>query len=825
MKFLSLLFLGAVAGLDHIVSFNMKCDATANLFAGTQVQAALAADRVPFQFVHALERVIQARVASVPNCQSFATVESTYPGTQPYSQLFGMQIINVLRWLDSADTTIDNAQFPAGCNQNAFGWNWKWLRKQFPGIKMPSTCAASTFYSKDCHLTFEFVPGFNVTLWLKDSCNDPLKAGFHLPQIELRCTGALCNSFGTPCTSNSDCGTVTCDPVDLWLNNGTNVLQDVGFFNGTYDSASCAPDAQGYTFAEQFFSKVVNNLANLIGARPTVDTKKWHQLSICGASAFQTKYIPTTAPTPVPFFVCENGTHLPTSVACNGVLDCQTGEDESNCGCGFSGGLIQSQCSSRCCSVCDTDSSNCCGPWFEGGQYCSLVGGGGNNGPTICTADQVTGVYDCSAHIGATTGATGTITYPTLQAVQNPNTNQNIIGWADCSGNAQIGNPAAIGVVNFLHPYHALAQRLESIVSSMEGCRVGADTSNAYLRSQFYVWGIGFLGGLIFNNQASTPSYSGYTPGALADNSFRFYKSAEQKNCTSFCDPQPCNPCNCYNDCNYLQNPPFANLVAPGWSTCNGGTISGSHSCQLNAAIADWFKGSGFPSSWSTAGATFLELSISSDCPNDVFPQAFAVCDGSCGDKTKPDSGCCIMSKPLITIPAGGTCPQGYTNQQINSSITDWIFNTSVYNSTTQDTTLINFLQLLADHAYDFGTNPAFVPPTTTGPQSICIINGSTFSNNTDLWGNQTYTEDCPAPMTTRNGNQGCPQILQTGWIQACGVAGQPKCLSVPSGNPCPATGCPAGPTPAGCTLGVLCSGGAWVAPAAFLTLALQLVL
>jgi hypothetical protein len=821
MKLL-ILFFGMAAGIDHILSFNMGCDATANFLAGTTVQAAIAADRVPFQFVHAFERVLQARAASVPNCQSFGNVETVYPGIQPFSQLFGLQIINVLRWLDSADTTIDNAVWPPSCNQNAFGWNWQWLRKQFPGIKMPATCSASTFYGKDCHLTFQLVPGFNVTLWLKDTCTDPTKPGYHLPQGELRCTGTLCGSFGMPCTSNADCGSVTCDPVNAYLDNATSFLESVGLFNTTNDAASCPPDAQGFTFAEQFFSKILNNAANLIGLTPSVTAKKWHQLSICGASTFQTQYIPTTAPTPVVFFKCGNGTQIQTSFACNGVNDCQGGEDEWNCGCGQGGGLIMSSCGGQCCSVCDS-SNNCCGSAFQGGQYCSLPYNGGGNGPQICTADPVSGIYDCSQYIGATSGATGTISYPQLQSVQNPNTNQNIIGWADCSGNAQIGNPAAIGVVNLLHPYHTIANRLESIIKSMEGCRAQADTSDATLRAHFYLWGVNWLGGIFFNTDSATTAFKGQTPAALADDSMRWYSSSHNQNCTQICNPPNCSfGCSCYQQCTYITNPPFANLLPTGWSTCNSASLAGSYSCQLNAAVQSWFAGTtGFPSSWGTTAA-YLEGTISSNCPNDVFPQAFLVCDGPCGVKNTADSGCCIMSKPLITIPAGGACPQGYTSQPINSSITDFLFNTSVYNSSTQDTTLINFLQLLADHAFDFTTNPAFVSPSVSGPQSICIINGSTFGNNIDGWANQTYTESCPAPMTTPNGLQGCPQILGNGPVQACG--GAQKCLTPPAGTPC-VGGCPSGPTPAGCAVGFLCSSGSWVAPAVLVTLVLQLVI
>jgi len=310
-------------------------------------------------------------------------------------------------------------------------------------------------------------------------------------------------------------------------------------------------------------------------------------------------------------------------------------------------------------------------------------------------------------------------------------------------------------------------------------CRIGSNMDPNFLRRQFFPWGVGVLGGVFFGDQATT-SFGGITPGAELDKTMRWYNSAGDWNGTSGM---------------YVHNPPFANLYNA-WTTCNYATTAGPGSCNLNALIKDWFLGPGFPSAWSQSTAT-LEAVAASTCTNDAGMQVYLACDGGCDKNTQ--TGCCMLSKPFVATPGNaGACPQGYLRLEISSGVSDFIFENGYGypTPTTKDSTLINFLQLVATKS-DFSTSPSGIPTFVgvgLGSQTLCIINGSQFGMNVDIWANKTFTEDCPNGAPVLGGLRGCPQVLNSAGIVACTGT---TCATPPNSKSCPATGCPLTPPPA----------------------------
>jgi len=355
----------------------------------------------------------------------------------------------------------------------------------------------------------------------------------------------------------------------------------------------------------------------------------------------------------------------------------------------------------------------------------------------------------------------------------------------------QIGNIDDIGVLNGFLPWHEMAKRAQSVLSSTEGCRHNADTSADFMLRQFYAWGTPFIGGVFLDTLSAVTGFDAITPGSKLDTSARWYKSASSQ----------------FPNGTYMHEAPFVNMGNP-WSSCNLATVTGGqHSCSINAHVADWFQG-GFPSSWHTQPAS-IEVTLSSDCPADALMQGYVQCRGLCSTGNSPtpsDTGCCMMRKPFVVV--SGTCPQGYTRQVVNSSITDFLFPRDA-NQTSQDTTLINFLQLLATRKFEFDATVAFVATTLGSSNGLCFIDGDGFGDNIGNWANATYTESCPIPFSPPGtGQDGCPQILSTGGVVACGAAPLPPCAVPPQPSTCPATGCPTGPGPC---VGPACNAaGAW---------------
>jgi hypothetical protein len=318
------------------------------------------------------------------------------------------------------------------------------------------------------------------------------------------------------------------------------------------------------------------------------------------------------------------------------------------------------------------------------------------------------------------------------------------------------------------------------------------------MRKHFFPWGTTFFGSIFFDTLSGIASYAGITPGAKLDDDAAWYDSADDRDVNG----------------TRIHNPPYANLQGL-WSTCNKATIEGtSHSCQILANIIDWFKGTGFPAAWGTNAAT-VSFNAWSSCQNDALMQGYVECTGFCkpsglgGASSDPqDTGCCMLNKPFVMVPANGVCPAGYSRSLIRSNVTDFLFRNGE-NGGSQDTTLINFLTLLATRKYDFDNVARFVG-VQFSENGICIINGTGFDKNVEGWGNKTYTENCPYPLVgAGNGSRGCPQILSSGGLQACTGAACPN--GAPSGNSCPPGGCPS-QTP-NC-VGAACDASAgWVTP------------
>jgi len=705
---------------------------------------------------------MKARVANVPGCE----VLGTHPTL--FDTMFGFDFVNVLRILDPDDNALDDAYattWPTTCNISQFAFNWKNIRDDFIRVNLPDTCKASKYLSEGCKFHWKLLPGFDIEVSIREGCKDVTQLGYHLPQFEVRCNGVNCSSLGKPCTVDTHCaGGLKCDAVpDAFLDSASTFLTDIGLFNESFDGLPCT--ASGFTFTEQFFSKIINEAAEFIGLADKVESFQWNQLHLCGIQTFADQYIPTTAPTPAPSFKCIDGSLILPNQVCDNITDCGSGEDEQNCNCGV--GFQFDSFVNRCCAPC-SDEIDCESSYMNDARCGYDRSSSSAGGLTFCDADPVTSVWSCPA-LERSLYEPAIVAPPPFKSVKNTGDSR-IIGWSDCDGSFQIGNIDDLGVLNAFIPIHEVATRLERVIASTQQCRAGANVDVQFLKRQFYAWGVSFLGGAFFHDLWPVTEYNGHTPGSNFDRDFRWYAFAQEENSTTH---------------QYLKNPPMANLGnAP--KTCDGTTVyAASPKCELNAEIQEWFTGSGFPAAWSKGGTT-LQFYVESKCLGNSFPQASLVCTGKCG----PDgeSGCCLMSKPFVMTPPTG-CPGGYTRSTIESNITDFLFENASA-ATTRDTTLINFLQLVSTQQFDFANvipgAPEFVRVDLGTAATICMINGSTFDQNVEAWANKTFTETCADGIT-----RDCPAFLSDGGIKACG-ANSVSCVGEVPSVPCPATGCPA---------------------------------
>lgn len=801
-----LLFAGgaASAGLDHIMSFNSDCTASFNVLAGTPAASAMNGNLLPFQAVHSFRRVLQARVAEEPGCKAaLGTPETTFPRKSLYETLFGLDVVNVLRFLDSSETVLAAAAVPTGCDTAGNLMHWKKIKSDVfsgGGIALPSTCRADTYHDNGCKVKWTLTSTMNAEISVQDKCNDVAQAGWRMPQIELRCSGTACGSFARPCRTSADCDGLTCDFIeDAWLNNINSTLTELGLLNLATDAVGC--DIGGFTFSERFASQIINAAADMFGLTNGISTNSYKQVGLCGISDFTNKYssAPTPQPTPAPAaFYCNDPNNNKISLAsvCDGKNDCPGAEDENlgcdtvNCGAGKY--LDYTMSPPTCCDICGPVSATCTFYVGSNGWHCYDTypqSGSNGHGPEVCKSDNVTNIVTCP-DLQPSTYVAPAVKYPSLKSV-NPTGNIHQIGWADCDGNFQLGNKGDLAVINAHVPFQEAAKRLESVLSSTESCRAKSDA--AVMAKQFYPWGLELFGGLFFTTLSGGTAFGGVTPAAKMDDSMRYYglARAEYYNDTDF-------------SWHYNYSAPFKNVANP-WSTCSDATVLKSATntvprCQVSAQIARWFEGTGFPATWSKNPAS-LQVDVQGNCPTSALPSASLVCNGACTSTSS--SGCCIMSKPFIVTK--DACPTGYTRTTIEGDATQMFFNNPTQYSF--DTYLMNFLQLVSTGARDFGTNPTFIGVGAGELHSICLINGSKFDENTDYWANHSVTDHCPLNWSpaTDNKIEGCPQIIANGYITACEAA--LKCpTTVPIGTTCPASGCP---TSGGCAQNANCQGNA----------------
>lgn len=758
---LKLLFLLATCqAWQHFLSFNDKCSAELSFLRGSKLETTITAGRVPYQFKYALQEVLKARILA----------EGCNAGSN-HDLFFGMNLRNVMRFLDASDTTLASASMPAACSSLSF--SWKDLKEFFPGFVLPSSCKSANFQTTGkCQMKFKFLDNLFIELVLQENCNAEGEAGYGLPSFNLFCSGSLCDSFARPCSANSDCGTgVTCDalPGDVTLQGGIDALIDFGLFNNDTD-ASCS-DATN-SFQEKFWSGILNSGAYLAGLTPSVSSKTYKEVKLCGMSDFFDKFIPTRAPTPTQQYRCDNNSLIYVSQVCDGQTDCSNGEDEANC-CGqnrqrpFSG-------SNDCCPICPNDQD---GPSCSN-YRCGFISSNGDDGfdiTAVCPQSATSeGVLDCPDFmLFSDTPIPDSPAKQVLTSVFPSTAEQHIAGWADCNGNVQVGSAAEMAVVNARLPIHRVIAELEKVMKSMESCRAGTAPAPAAFARYFFPWATSLWGGVFFSDQSTQGIYNNVNPGAKLDETIRYYGAAEEYDIVN-------------NSRVYRLNPPLANVANAPASCDFASTTGASPSCELSADISSWFDGPFFPAGWN--GPTTLKVKFASTCSDSSAPTVFLTCEGKCDATAK--SGCCILRNAIVP-PTSGSCPTGYKLQLLETEITDFAFNSSA-TPKSNDTTLINFVSLVLGRQIQFGgASPFASVQASEALRSFCILDGESFGDNIELWGKTTVTEDCPVPANPPNGTKGCPQFITTGKLQGCTGS---SCLGVPATAQCNPQ-CPQTPT------------------------------
>lgn len=739
---------------------------------GTKLETTLTGGRLPFQFKFALQEVLKARVA----------VEGCTISAAQHEQFFGLNVQNIIRLLDPADTTLASLPLPATCD-TPFSFNWKKLKEGFAGVVLPSTCTSAGFASsKRCNVKFKLFDNFFIELAINDNCVNQVQNGYGLPSINVFCSGTLCDSFAKPCVTNSDCtGGSTCDAIaDSHLANALQPLIDMSLFNNMTDFAGCS--SGGNSFPEKFWSGIINSGAYLAGLTNTVSSAVYSDVKLCGISNFATKFIPTEAPTPIPTFRCFNSTILPVSQVCDSVPDCQNGEDEQSCGCGV--GMLSS--SGQCCSVCPTGNEPYCSSQFCGSA--SYSSGSSNFISVACPPTPSGTPVSCPDFLMSSTSPVPQVIGATLKSVAPANAAQHIIGWADCEGNVQMGSPSELAVFNGHLPFQNVAAEIERVIKSLEICRIGTAPSPTQWARLFFPWSVNLWGGLFYSDASALDIFGSVNPGAKLDETIRYYSAADNY---TFVPPD-------YNTKVYAMSPPFAN-VANAPASCDLASTTGTGSCELAATIGSWFAGPSFPAGWS--GATTLKAKLASTCSTTSMPNAFLTCEGACDATSK--SGCCIMRNAFTAQTGPGVCPTGYKLVAVQGGVTDFLFRNRT-TAKSNDTTLQNFVSLVIGRQIAFGAQQAPFTDVyaSEAARSFCLIDGNEFGNNTNLWGKTAAGEDCPVPALPPNGTLGCPQFL-SGGLGGCSGA---SCLGAPITSQCNPQ-CPLPPTPSFITNPAVVSG------------------
>lgn len=748
-----------VAGWNHLASFNDNCGAGLSFLRGTELEASATVGKIPYQFKTAFAEVLKARVAS----------EGCTLTPQQQALFYGLEPINFLRLIDAYDTELNNTAFPC-TNVANLKWSWQNAKKDIQGILLPTSCRSANFATtKQCNGKFRIVDNLYAEFNYADKCTDPNQAGFGLPQITLSCSGSMCATLGRPCVPGvTDCGTGTCHTfTDSNLNGTLQFLLDTGLFSNLTDTLGCT--ANGFSFPEQFFSDIMNNVAQMVGLTTTMSTQKYSAVSLCGVGEIDRRFNPSKAPTPVPQFRCDFGTLVSFGQVCNGVNDCPGGEDEAFCRCNSSYpgmGMIDSNnytfSGYSCCPICPDENYNNGnnGGYYCSNQYCSLQSGSSGSSVQICNSSASGWGLECS-DLSASTPQTIPAASQ-LSSVSSSNPNEHILGFADCDGNVQIGNTNDMIVGNAKLPLQKVLARAEAIIKGRETCRQGTAAAAADWKRTFFPWAVNFWGGTFFGTQSSANVYNNVNPGVKIDDSLRYYSDVSS---------------------NSSSVPPFSNVMNLPVS-CDA-TTTGNGVCEIAMNIGEWFGGD-FPAGWNSA--TTVHLKLSSTCSSSALPSGLLTCEGPCTASSK--SGCCIAKEPFLPS-TNFACPAGYVLDTLESDITDFLFNMTSTRS--KDVTLMNFVTLVATRTSGFGNGAGMTPFISAGlgtNTQFCRINGSSFPNNTEAWANKTVTDRCPYPPGANgNGTRSCPQILSGGGVVACN-----PCLSNPTVNTCPASGCPQTP-------------------------------
>lgn len=742
---LKLVLTGAslVAGWNHLGSFNENCGAEISLLRGTEFETSATAGKLPYQFKTAFAEVIKARVAT----------EGCTLTPQQQALFYGMEPINFLRLFDAYDTDLNNTAFPCTGTPN-IKWSWQQAKWDIEGILLPTSCRSATFATtKQCNAKFRIVDNLFIEINYADKCTDPSKAGYGLPQMTLSCSGSMCATLGMPCTSTTNCGAgSSCHTfTDSALNGTLQFFLDTGLFNDLTDMAGCM--SGGFNFQEQFMSDALNNIANMLGLTSSLSTDRYSSVSLCGIGEIDRRFNPSDAPTPAPMFRCDDNSAISYGQVCDGTNNCANGEDEVNCtSCNAYGFSYQY---GECCPICLTYPNN----YYN--CYNSRCSQSYPVHTSIQICNKTTWGIDCP-DLTASAPVTNLPAAQAMASVSSSNPNEHILGFADCNGNIQLGNTNDMIVANGKLPFQKIAARVESIMKTREACRTGTAVSD--WKRYFFPWAVNFWGGVLYGTQATAGIFGNVNPGVKVDDSMKYYNYAKQYNATP---------------------PPYSN-VANAPPSCDA-TTTGTGVCELNWVIGEWFNGN-FPAGWNSA--TTIHTKAASTCASSGLPQVYVTCEGPCTSSAK--SGCCLIKEPFLPS-TNFACPAGYVLDNLESGVTDFLFNMT--STLSKDTTIINFASLVATRTSAFGTTAGTAPFISVGMGTntqFCRINGSDFGNNVEGWANKTATDKCPyPPVPGGNGTDACPQILSGGGIQGCGTS----CVTMPSASACPTSGCPSTPT------------------------------
>lgn len=149
---------------------------------------------------------------------------------------FDLMLDPVTAWLNILDANTKNPTLGA-CLTNLFPRNF--LLLSLLKVNLPNTCSYATWSSTGTCTLQMALPDIQVTvlLALKKCASGPM------PAFSVDCSGTGCSTFLLPCSSNSDCGGMTCynpykgqDPFPTAV---FNTLKSIGFYPSTVQAPGC----------------------------------------------------------------------------------------------------------------------------------------------------------------------------------------------------------------------------------------------------------------------------------------------------------------------------------------------------------------------------------------------------------------------------------------------------------------------------------------------------------------------------------------------------------------------------------------------------------